>query len=61
MPHRALLPVALVVLAPVLLAVAIASFAVVAWYLKKRRATTAEPYAVPTTGPTTATSVSEAS
>ena len=44
-----------------LLAVAIASFAVVAWYLKKRRATTAEPYAVPTTGPTTATSVSEAS
>jgi hypothetical protein len=42
-----------------LLAVAIASFAVVAWFLKKRRATTAEPYAVPT-GPT-ATSVSEAS
>lgn len=34
-----------------ILAAAVASFVVVAWFLKKRSAGTAEPYAVPNTGP----------
>jgi hypothetical protein len=34
----------------VLVAAAIATFVVVAWFLKKRRAGSAEPYAVPTGG-----------